>query len=170
MNLGWIDEEIQKVNVAQDLHCLCEIGIEHITRRCAGLSGVNVVQICGPMTTGGILKPDGTADFDANMRRFKRAVELVYARSESDGFVLFNQIPLQPGIIRVLDYFNQPEYPLSVLDDIYVPIFQRKLVTKVYMLPGWDRSIGSRIEFEAATQNGISVEEIPLDWVMRQEP
>ncbi len=119
-------------------------------------SGQEVVQICGPMTTGGL------GSLEANMKRFAHAID----QARANGRQVFNQIPFQEVIIRVTDHHAGGAYRMDILTDFYRPLFESKLITCTLFLPGWEDSTGASQERVYAELVGIAIEEYPQEWLL----
>jgi hypothetical protein len=117
--------------------------------------GPRIVQICGPMTTGGL------GSQEANMLRFKRAIVV----AEHHGLAVFNQIYLEDAINRITGYKAGGEYFVDILEILYRKIFESGYVNKVLFLPDWQSSVGACWERELLMKLGISIEEYPAEWL-----
>lgn len=119
-------------------------------------AGHQIVQICGPYSTGGL----GTKELNA--KRFDEAREAAEAR----GYAVFNQIPFEDAIQRIVATYNLPagEYCYDILHVFYRTIFESTHITKFLFIPGWESSTGARWERDEAQRLGIVSEDIPLDW------
>ena len=159
----WTRDELDALAKAATLEAVADIAIEHLRKLVA--IGLPVIQICGPMTTGGSKRLDGSWDFDANMRRFRFAIEMAAAEL---GHTVFDQVPLQTAIIRITDHHESKEYRMDILEILYARIFECGCVDTVYMLIGWEESIGATWEYHKVQKHNIDVQHAPLAWQMRQ--
>ncbi len=114
-----------------------------------------IVQICGPMTTGGL------GSLEENMAQFSRAIE----QAERQGLRVFNQIPFQGAIIRITDHHDGKEYCVDILEVFYRRIFECGHVSRTLFLPGWQESRGARWERSFVSELGIAAEEYPREWL-----
>ncbi len=99
-----------------------------------------IVQVCGPISTGGLgVIPD-------NLMIFQAYIEKLQARGEN----VFNQMPFERPIGRIklskLDHGGEK----AILYDFYLPIFQSGLISKLYFMPNWYDSIGASWEYAQA--------------------
>jgi Domain of unknown function (DUF4406) len=133
---------------------LADIAIEVLTRMKA--EGHEIVQICGPYTTGGLGSPE------LNGKRFDEVRETLVTR----GFTVFDQMPFEGAIKRIKDSYNLPagEYCEDILEVFYRLVFQSGHISKFLFIPGWESSKGSRWEREVADKFGILCEDIPPEW------
>ena len=115
-----------------------------------------IVQICGPMTTG------GRGSLAANMAFFKRA-QLV---ASNHGLVIFDQTPFQDAMIRLSsEWGKRQEYCTPILEVFYRGVFQSGHVSALYFLPGWEGSVGSRWEREEGARLSLTILEYPMEWL-----
>lgn len=119
-------------------------------------AGHEIVQICGPFTTGGLGSPE------LNGQRFDEARKAAEARN----YVVFDQMPFEDAIKRIVASYNLPqgEYCDDVLDVFYRTIFKSGHLSKFLFIPGWESSKGCRWERNEAQSLGIPCEDIPLEW------
>lgn len=152
----WTREELAVLEAAATLREVAEIALGHLYRLQS--YGRPIVQICGPMTTGGL------GSLSANMRRFECAI----AGAAGAGHLVFDQIPLQAAIIRITDHHNSTEYNVDILEVLYAPIFGSGCINTVFFIPGSETSRGATWERRKVMGLGIEVFECPLPWVMCQ--
>lgn len=117
--------------------------------------GKPIVQLCGPMSTGGF----GTLEL--NMDHFRRAVDAAV----DNGLTVFDQIPFQDVIVRLSDLRNSTEYNTDILDIFYRRIFESGHISKALFLPGWRTSKGATWEREFVSRLGLPVDEYPSEWL-----
>lgn len=115
-----------------------------------------VVQICGPMSTGGC----GT--FEGNMARFNRSVEVAI----ENGAAVFNQVLFQEAMIRICNWKEGDPYPEQLLTVFYARVLSSGYIDKGLFLSGWETSTGSRWERNFLTSLGIPTEEYPPEWLL----
>ena len=115
-----------------------------------------IVQICGPMTTG------GRGSLKANMAFFKKA-QLV---ASDKGLVIFDQTPFQDAMIRLsLEWGKRKEYCMPILEVFYRGVFQSGYIAALYFLPDWERSVGSIWERKEGVKLGLTILEYPMEWL-----
>lgn len=110
-------------------------------------------QLCGPISTG------GAGSIEKNLWRFDIAID----RLQKEGVEVFSQMPLEEGIRRIREKEGETIYPMSLLEDLYLPIFENKLVDKVYFLPDWQSSKGASWEHEQTKRLGIEIIYLDID-------
>lgn len=121
----------------------------------AGGRNGQIVQICGPMTTGGL------GSFDLNCRLFKNAI--VVARKS--GLHVFNQLPFQTAMLKIIHVKpKNGRYPVEILDEFYEPVFRSGLIHRALFIPKWETSTGSLWERKTLTRIGIPIGEYPYQW------
>ncbi len=102
--------------------------------------------LCGPISSGG----EGTIDL--NLAIFNRAIPLLRA----EGRILFNQIPFEPQMHRIIGadngYYLGPE---QLLEEFYLPIFESGFLRFLIFLPTWPTSVGATWEHSQAERLGI---------------
>lgn len=123
--------------------------------------GHQIVQICGPISTG------GRGGLEANLHFFKLATHVAV----KNGFVVFDLPFFQDPIIRVTHYGKEENgaYLWEILELFFEPIFRSGALSKAFFLPGWQSSIGARWEREKLTELGIPIEEYPSEWLAQIE-
>jgi len=153
MPAEWTEEEIQLLANATSLEEVGRISVQHLARIA---STGSVIQLCGPMTTG------GAGNLEANMQRFEQAIY----NAAKEGHVTFNQIPIQSAIIRITDHHQTKIYNTDILDVLYAQIFECGHVKTAYFLPDWESSRGACWERERTSALGIDIQECPEHWVV----
>ncbi len=150
----WVAREREAMNKATSLHDLAEIAIralQFIHQTCDG----EIVQICGPMSTGGL------GNLKNNMDRFDFAV----MKAEEMGVIVFNQAHFQDAMIRVIRFKEGQPYCVDLLEVFYRRVFESGFISRTLFLPDWSTSVGAIWEREVAQSLGIAVEEYPLHWL-----
>jgi hypothetical protein len=158
----WTDEDHHQIKMSPTLRHMADVGTVMIRRlRQRSLTG-NVALLSGPMTSGGL------ENFEANMELFGHCIQLVRER----GIVVFNQLPFQNGMIRILGAGKKlnykpgdTDYPQNIMDDFYWPLLQAGDVTHLMLLPTWVTSNGSTQEVGMALRVGtVAIEEMDEDY------
>lgn len=106
-----------------------------------------VSQVCGPISTGGL------AFSRENMKCFEETIE----KLSDMGLVVFNQIPFERPMSRILTTKNPNDYDHSLLIDFYLPLFESGLVHVLHFLPDWQSSTGASWEHEQAKRLGLKI-------------
>lgn len=109
-----------------------------------------IVQICGPMTTGGV----GTVE--GNMRIFELAIE----RAHNSGILVFNQLPFEITIKKLAKKRGPKDgYFTDILDLFYKPVLTSGFIDTTVFLPTWRTSNGANWERELSTSHGLRIGE-----------
>lgn len=146
-------KEIQFLNSASSFEQLADIALEYLIR--VRSSHSEIILICGPMSTG------GCGDFQKNMDRFNRSIEVALSR----GVMVFNQVLFQEVMIRICDWKEGEPYPMDILEIFYARVLSSGHITKALFLRGWESSLGARWEREFVLALGIPAEEYPDEWI-----
>lgn len=110
-----------------------------------------VVQVCGPMSTGGF------GDHGKNMYFFREAIGVLSERRMN----VFDQMPFQDAMIRLSDYHNRTDYCTDILTEFYQPLFEADGVAAYYFIPWWQTSHGSRWERKTLRGFGKTLYQYP---------
>jgi hypothetical protein len=155
MNDHWTNEEIEALRSVSTYEETADVAVRILDRMAT--NGHQVVQICGPMSTGGL------GNFKKNMARFKKAID----SASEHGLSVFNQLPFQDAIIRIssFDENGGGQYDMAILEVFYRKVFESGHVKKTLFLPDWQSSKGAKWERELVTRLGIPVEEYPIEWL-----
>lgn len=150
----WIQEEHDAVKNVKTMDEAAEIALKILARMSAGEKPI--VQLCGPMTTGGL------GDFEKNMARFNRAVKAAHER----GLLVFDQVMFQEAMVRICNCKEGDPYPMDILEVFYRKVFYSGHIGKTLFLSGWESSLGARWERELALKLQIPIEEYPEEWLL----
>ncbi len=149
-NDHWLQEEHDETLRCDTFKQLAGVGIRILGEFKLKSGGKKVVMLSGPMTTGGL----GT--FEANMHVFGHCVDI----ARENGLRVFNQLPFQTAMIRILNLPKNPTfttseiYPQTILDDFYWPLMQSGGIDCMYFLPTWETSNGATQEWQKAAEIG----------------
>lgn len=146
-------EELEALKAANTFDELADIALVFLARVRAAHQ--EVVQICGPMSTG------GCGSFEGNMERFNRAVAVAVEK----GVVVFNQVLFQEAMIRICAWKDGDPYPEGLLTIFYQRVLSSGHITKGLFLSDWESSRGARWEYDFLVSNNIPVEGYPLEWL-----
>jgi len=150
----WTPEEKEKLEKISSFEEAADLAVNILSRM--NEEGKEVVQLCGPMSTG------GAGNLALNMERFQKAVD----KAAEKGLLVFDQVPFQNTIIRLCELReDNPEYNWEILDIFYKRIFESGHVKRALFLPGWEKSVGASWERDLVTKLGLVVEEYPLEWL-----
>lgn len=140
-------EETRRLQNAETLVELRVIG-EVVLRRMPG----PVTLVCGPMSSGGGRLQD-------NYARIGNAITIL---RKTHSRIVFSQLPFQHGI---RNFTRSPRYrgPEQIIDDLYLHLFEKRLIHTLAFLTRWDRSFGSTLEHQHGTRIGLTIEYLPPD-------
>ncbi len=154
MSEHWTEKEVNILKGISTLEELAEIAISIVTRM--SVTGKEIVQICGPMSTGGL------GNLRDNMMRFSLAIN----KATENGIMVFDQTPFQNKIIQICSFKEgQGKYNYEILEIFYRKIFESGHVHRVLFLPGWEGSVGASWERELTIKLGLIVEDYPIEWL-----
>lgn len=152
----WTPQMRQRVTEAASFEGVADVVLEVLH-----LLPQPVVQVCGPISTGGL------GCREKNMRVFARCI----CELRMQGMNVFDQVPLQNGFDRLVREWRKANpnanYCLPILETVYKPIFLSGLVKTAYFLPGWQSSFGTRWERGIVVGHGIESREFPMEWWSR---
>jgi hypothetical protein len=152
MDCFWTEEEWKSLSRVQTLTHLTAIALS-VLRRMKALEKP-IVQICGPMTTGGL------GNYEANMVRFNKAIAKA---QEKSSYLIFNQVLYTEPIIRIDSVRTTRGYWIELIDEFYAPIFRSGHFHGTLWLPDWQSSKGAIREREVAIECGLMMEDYPLE-------
>ena len=159
----WTSGELALLEPVKNFHELADVAIGVLSRMRKHADTLAnkppIVQICGPMSTGGLGR------LEHNMAFFHHALKIALGR----GLVVFNQIPCQTAIIRIANWQPDKPYCQEILDIFYRKVFESRRVWETLFLPDWGTSHGASWERKLITSLGISVKEFPIEWLAAEE-
>lgn len=121
--------------------------------------GATIVQVCGPMSSGGF------GDLDVNMRVFGAAIDILdqaaHGGQDNPEIVVFDQIPCQGAIVAISGFTPGSPYDGRILTDFYGPLFRAGYVKRAIFLPNWQSSRGAKWERGVLAEIGIEIAEYP---------
>jgi len=139
----WTQEHFDKLGKAltyKDLFMIAEDVLKKMSSP--------VAEVCGPISTGGV------GSVEENLKRFGRAI----ADLQQQGIEVFDQLPFEISVQRIRSSREYDDYDYLLLTDFYLPIFESRLIHKLYFLADWESSVGARWEHEQALRFGLEIE------------
>ncbi|MBI4176209.1 MAG: hypothetical protein HY518_03320 [Candidatus Aenigmarchaeota archaeon] len=127
----WTADDLMDLDTAKSYGRLSVIG-ERVISRMAGPVGM----VCGPISHGG-LYTERDPEFWENMDRLLSRIRLL----QEEGKSVFNQLPFEGPMSRLMASGNGN--PNSLLNGVYLPLFEKGLIEELYHSPGWHKSYGS---------------------------
>ncbi len=151
----WTEFEIVALRGVNDFHRMADVGLL-LLERMQRADDRPIVQICGPMSTG------GKGSLAANMAFFKKTVRVAIEQ----GAHVFDQTPFEESIVRLaVEHDARREYCKDILHIFYKRLFQSGRMEGLLFLPDWQSSVGAQWEHEEAQRIGLRVENYPAEWL-----
>ncbi|MDO8466617.1 MAG: hypothetical protein Q7S83_00560 [bacterium] len=143
----WTKKDRKAVKRAKSFKSLARIAIRIIRRM-----PQPVVQVCGPITTGGV----GTVA--GNIEIFKQAIKKVQRSGKS----VFDQLPFEKPIWKIMKDFprrwGRPnKKDCQLLDEFYGTIFRSGVLKELHFIPGWEYSFGACWEYGLGNELGLKI-------------
>ncbi len=116
-----------------------------------------IVQVCGPITTGG----RGSAE--ENIKFFRAAAKLLLQK----GHNVFGQMIFHDSMIRIMENkYSGDAYCMPILDIFYKGVFTSGHVSEAIFLPDWQSSKGACWERDAVLEHNIVIRDFPEEWLV----
>jgi len=138
----WNTQDQEALNKARSYADLLAIARDVISRM-----EKPVVQVCGPISTG------GAGDMAQNINRLGKVINTL----EAKGVEVFNQIPFQVRIQTIAVAKKMQDYEHELLEEFYRPLFEKGLIQELYFMPDWQTSAGTRWEHEQGVRLGMKI-------------
>ncbi|MFA6393072.1 MAG: DUF4406 domain-containing protein [Candidatus Paceibacterota bacterium] len=106
-----------------------------------------IIQVCGPIGTGGL------GSVDKNLNAFNNTI----IKLQNEGLIVFDQMPFEEPMQKFKEKLLKGEYLESILTDFYLPIIESGFISKFYFMPGWESSHGANWEYKEAQRLGIPI-------------
>jgi len=157
---NWTDGDLKKLDGISNYGDLVKVAIP-ILSRISRDRAEEVVQVCGPIYTGGRSSPE------ENLKVFG----LVIGHLASEGKTVFDQRPFEGVMQEIKKVRKTVGYPYDLLEEFYGPVFASGYVRTLYFIPGWRRtdasegSIGTQWEFHRAGRLGIRRVELATELI-----
>ena len=149
MSTHWTNEEHENCESSKNFEELLNIAFKILERM--KKSGKPIVEVCGPMSTG------GCGSLEENFRLYNYAVKML----ESNGKIVFNPTPFQKTMERLSGHLKDGQYNMDILEVFYKGIFDSGYIKEVYFLPDWQSSKGASWERKTVADFGIKISEYP---------
>ena len=137
----WEEKDFQDLERAESMGDTYIIA-ERILKRMPKL----VVQVCGPISSGG-------GDSINNLEALKRAIRDL----QEKGLNVFDQTPFDATVRRIKSKTLPTEYFESVLTDFHLPLFELGIISTLYFMPNWQTSHGAKWEHEQGKKMGLEI-------------
>lgn len=148
MDKYWNDERIKILKEAKNFKDISPVTLE-IQKE----MGENLVQVCGPISTG------GTGDRIKNFEIFKKTI----SKLKDQGLNVYDQTPFEITTLRLR---KEGVYSMDLLEDVYRPLFESGNLTECFFIYGWEGSFGSRWEHDLIKKEGIKITYLPKDFIL----
>lgn len=151
---NWTEADLKSIEGITSYTELAKVAISILSRLFQ--SGKRIVQVCGPMNTG------GRGSLEENMKIFNVVIDHLVERGE----VVFDQRPFEKIMERIKMIRKTVGYPYDLLEEFYGPIFESGYVDILFFIPGWNKSensegsIGAQWEYKKAGRCGIAIFEV----------
>ena len=138
----WRDADWQDLKNAEsmkDMHTIALRIIERMPRP--------IVQICGPVATGGL------GSVELNLEVFNDSIKAL----QEKGLNVFDQMPFEIPMQDLKKEISVEQIGKDILNDFYMPIFKSGDISAFYFMPSWQTSNGAKWEHEEAKKLGIKI-------------
>lgn len=150
---GWTEESLERLRTTKQYRDIADIVVP------LALSlPQKPIQLCGPISTGGL------GDKAKNLEVFAHSIRVLRYEEKAP---VFNQMPFEECISRIWKKRSiqlNGVYDMAILEDLYVPLFQSGAIREIRLLPGWEESTGTRREVEVCKQLGLPIQELLHTW------
>lgn len=138
----WNEEEIKLLNNVESLPEMYDIAVNIIEKM-----PKPIIQVCGPITTGGVGNVSG------NLKELNNKIfEL-----QNNGLSIFDQSVFEDTTQKLTEKLSKNEYFADVLTEFYLPLFEKGYIEELYFLPDWQTSKGATWEHEQAKRLGLKI-------------
>lgn len=149
----WTPTHKEKLNSSQTFDDLVDIALDILKEM--DKSNRPIVQLCGPISTGGV----GT--IKGNIERFDQAIRIARAK----GMQVFRQTPFEKAMERIAPIYPTTDgYCMPILDIFYKKVFSSGHIKIALFLPDWQSSKGATWERKLVSELGIEIMEFPQEW------
>jgi hypothetical protein len=138
----WTEEDILAVQAAKDFKELY-----FIAQRVLNRMPQPVVQVCGPIGTGGL------GNVEDNLNAFDSTIKNL----QNKGLNVFDQMPFEWPMQVIKMKVDLNKYPEAILYDFYEPLFKSGLIKECYFMNNWQTSKGANWEHDQAKKLGIKI-------------
>jgi hypothetical protein len=132
-------EDLEKAQTVSEMYIIMKRIVDRMPQP--------LVQVCGPIATGGL------GNIDENLHAFNETIK----KLQSQGFNVIDQMPFEYPIQKLKENLKEGEYFLDVLTDFYLPLFESSSISTFYFMPNWQTSKGATWEHEQAKKRGATI-------------
>jgi hypothetical protein len=138
----WTDDDFLYLDTTKSIREVCDFALQIIDRM-----PDDVAQVCGPITSG------GKGSIEANLEYLNFSIQ----EAQKKGLHIFDQMPFEQTLHRILREQTDAENKESILFDFYEPLFESKKIKKLYFVPDWESSHGANWEYKKAKELGMEI-------------
>ncbi|MDP1719232.1 MAG: hypothetical protein Q8L24_02285 [bacterium] len=143
----WTPQDRQEVARAKTFKELAKVGC-----RVLGRMSRPIIQVCGPITTGGV----GTVE--GNIRVFQETIENL----QKSGKSVFNQLAFEKPLWKIMKEFPRQwgrpnKKDLQLLEEFYGALFHSGQIRELDFIPGWEYSFGACWEYSEGNKLGLEI-------------
>lgn len=148
MESYWTLQDAEDAEKAKTFKELSEIALRILERMCRGTTR-SIIQVCGPITTG------GSYNLRGNVEKLERTIQ----RLRKEGRCVFNQLIFTEHMLRIVGTMDGSweDKNTRILEDFYLPIFESELIDILYFMPSWRSSQGATWEHDKALLLNIKI-------------
>ena len=132
-------EDLEKAKSMSDMRVIALRVIERMPKP--------IVQVCGPIATGGL------GSIEKNLDIFNKTIQ----KLQKKGLNVFDQMPFEAPMQKLKEEVSTKDVVDSIMNDFYLPIFNSGIISAFYFLPEWQGSHGANLEHELAQKIGIKI-------------
>ncbi|MDP3963913.1 MAG: hypothetical protein Q8Q39_05460 [bacterium] len=145
MRTCWTREDMALLKTARAFDELCGVA-ERVLARMRDNLGHDIEMVCGPITTGGQGSPE------ENLIVLGRHIK----RRQQAGKIVFVQLLFEEALWRIRK--NPLNSEDRLLNEFYLPLFEKGLIRRLVFVPNWETSNGARWEHRQAERLGLQIE------------
>lgn len=138
----WTKEDFAELNAATSPKEMLPIAMRIIDKM-----PDPIVQVCGPIGTGGL------GNVTANLVAFNTNILFL----QKKGLSVFDQMPFEEPIQKLKERLHSGHYLSEILTDFYLPLFKSGRIKTLYFMKGWETSYGARWEYDTAKILGMDI-------------
>lgn len=138
----WDDKDIVLLDNVKTIKDMYDIATRVISRM-----EKPVIQVCGPITSG------GKWDIGLNLNILNNKI----LELQENGLNVFDQLVFEEATFKLRDELSKDKYFMDIFTYFYLPLFSNGYINELYFLPGWDESRGATWENEQAKKLGLKI-------------
>lgn len=146
-NNAWSDKQVMQLHQVESYREIAPIALA-VQQAMKG----HLVQVCGPISTG------GSGKREINIEIFKKTI----AQLKNLGYTVYDQTPFEIAIARLR---KKGLSHGDLLEDVYRPLFASGNIAECFFIFDWESSKGSCWEHAVAKKAGIKISYLPKDFV-----